>query len=122
MMETNEKKPKRPRISVNRTAEDSDVSKQDTQRYERINYNRSENTDGENPQPRTQGGYQPRQQGGYRRYNNQGGYNNGYNRYNNQRYNNQEGGYQPRQQQEGGYQPHQQQEGGYQPRQQQEGG
>ena len=134
MMETNEKKPKRPRISVNRPAEDSDVSKQETQRYERINYNRQENADGEKPQ-RPQGGYQPRQQGGYNnRYNNQGGYNNGYNRYNNSRYNNnnqdgeyqprqqQEGGYQPRQQQEGGYQPRQQQEGGYQPRQQQEGG
>ena len=66
-----------------------------------------------------QGGYQPRQQGGYQQR--QGGYQprqqGGYRpRYNND----QEGGYQPRQQQ-GGYRPHynnDHEEGGYQPRQQ----
>ncbi len=115
-METSEKKPKRPRITVNRSAEDSDVTRPETQRYERINYSRPEAVEGENVSPRTNtpGNYNNRQQGGYNRnnYNQGNGYNQNYNRYNNQ------GGYQPRQQQyEGGYQPRQQQ-GGYQPRQQ----
>ena len=84
-----------------------------------------------------QGGYQPRQQGGYRPRTQQGGYQprgyqprgyqqggyqprpqQGYRpRYNNNNGDDQQGGYQPRQQ--GGYQPRQQ--GGYQPRPQQGG-
>ena len=71
-------------------------------------------------QPRQQGGYQPRQQGGYNRggyqQRPQGGYRPRYNQDGEQ----QQNGYQPRQQ---GYRPRynqdgEQQQGGYQPRQQ----
>ncbi|MBD5365491.1 MAG: pseudouridine synthase [Bacteroides sp.] len=102
-METNEKKPKRPRISVSRSADDSDAAMHDTQRFERVNYNAqpTDRNEGGEDSPRP---YQPRQynnqQGGYNRYNNrQGGYNNnrqgGYN-------NHQQGGYNNRYNQ-GGY-------------------
>lgn len=82
IMETNEKKPKRPRISVSRSADDSDAATHDTQRFERVNYTRpsSDSTEGNSDGSHA---YQPRpygnqQQGGYNRYNNnrQSGYNN----------------------------------------------
>ena len=110
-METNEKKPKRPRIGENRVAggdvsefgrpeisaspssasQDYSAPSRDGSDYDRQPYNRQYNN----------------QQGGYKRpYNNQGGYNNrpynnnrqqgGYNRYDNNRYDNGQGGYRPR--------------------------
>ena len=123
-MENEEKRPKRPRIGQPRPG----FSQPDgnAPRFEKVNYGEhtsSPASEGEDqttdrpyqPRPRQQG-YQPRQQGGYQPR--QGGYqprqyNNNSNgeQINN---NNEEGGYQPRQQ--GGYQPRQQ--GGYQPRQQ----
>lgn len=143
-MESNEKKPKRPRIGDTQPVSEENEGA----RIDKPNYNQDNDNYGE------QGGYYPRQQGGYQRnnyqrYNNQGGYQQrqgGYNRYNNynqggyqhrQRPNytpqtsaegstdseaastNEEGGFQPRPQYnrpQGGYQPRQQ--GGYQPRQQ----
>ena len=135
-MDSEEKKPKRPRIGENRIAASSDG---DAQHYGKVNYDQSsdyqssgEHTQGDyqrerNYQPRP---YNNRQQGGYgnNRYN-QGGYRQG-NNYNN-RYN--QGGYQPRQQYQSpaasegaesttpaegssmseGYTPSTQQEGGY---------
>ncbi|MDE7126047.1 MAG: rRNA pseudouridine synthase [Muribaculaceae bacterium] len=110
-METNEKKPKRPRIGENRVAggdvsefgrpeisaspssasQDYSAPSRDGSDYDRQPYNRQYNN----------------QQGGYKRpYNNQGGYNNrpynnnrqqgGFNRYDNNRYDNGQGGYRPR--------------------------
>ncbi|MDE6154372.1 MAG: hypothetical protein K2G21_09550, partial [Muribaculaceae bacterium] len=97
-METNDKKPKRPRITVSRNADDSDAASHDTSRFERVNYTPRNNadSDAEGAEHGASSSYQPRQ------YNNnrQGGYNN--------RYNNQQGGYRPRQQ--GGYNNRQ---GGY---------
>ncbi|WP_290394371.1 pseudouridine synthase [uncultured Muribaculum sp.] len=101
-MDSEEKKPKRPRIGENRIAASSDG---DAQHYGKVNYDQpsdyqssGEHTQGDYQRERN---YQPRpynnnrQQGGYgnNRYN-QGGYRQG-NNYNN-RYN--QGGYQPRQQ------------------------
>ncbi len=127
-METNEKKPKRPRIGENR------VASADSQEYTRSdNAGATPAADngshGEASAERTHseynnGNYQQRpygnRQGGYNRYdNNQGGYRQG--GYQQRQYGNrqQEGGYQPRQQrpynnQGGGYQ---QRQGGYQNRQ-----
>ena len=136
-MDSEEKKPKRPRIGENRIAASSDG---DAQHYGKVNYDQpsdyqssGEHTQGDYQRERN---YQPRpynnnrQQGGYgnNRYN-QGGYRQG-NNYNN-RYN--QGGYQPRQQYQSlaasegaesttpaegssmseGYTPSTQQEGGY---------
>ena len=127
-METNEKKPKRPRIGENR------VASADSQEYTRSdNAGATPAADngshGEASAERTHseynnGNYQQRpygnRQGGYNRYdNNQGGYRQG--GYQQRQYGNrqQEGGYRPRQQrpynnQGGGYQ---QRQGGYQNRQ-----
>ena len=139
-MDTNEKKPKRPRIGESRSAA---IEGNDTPRIEKVNYQSSDY----NPGERDNAGYgndRPyrnnyNRQGGYNRYNNQGGYN----RYNNQGYNRYNDGYQHRQSQDynnpsdvagdalndasndnlqqGGYQPRQggynNRQGGYQPRQ-----
>ena len=97
-MESNEKKPKRPRIGENRSID----SEEQGNRFEKVGYNQT--TDFSNSQEQQPSSfnnerhYHPRQydnrQGGYNRYNNGynrgGGYNNRYNRYNN-------GNYQPRQ-------------------------
>ncbi len=102
-METNEKKTKRPRITVSRNADDSDAASHDTSRFERVNYNRQPTTgDSNNNSESGQTSYQPRQ------YNRQGGYNNRYNQgggYNRQQggYNRQPGGYNNRYNQGGGY-------------------
>ncbi|WP_290386945.1 pseudouridine synthase [uncultured Muribaculum sp.] len=144
-MDSEEKKPKRPRIGENRIAASSDG---DAQHYGKVNYDQpsdyqssGEHTQGDYQRERN---YQPRpynnnrQQGGYgnNRYN-QGGYRQG-NNYNN-RYN--QGGYQPRQQYQSpaasegaesttpaegtsmseGYTPSTQQEGGYNNNRQQGG-
>ncbi|MBQ9076373.1 MAG: RNA-binding S4 domain-containing protein [Muribaculaceae bacterium] len=133
-MESNEKKPKRPRIGENRSVSPEEQGN----RFEKVNYGQpddynrpeqqaSEEFNGERP-------YQPRQynnrQGGYNnRYNNHGGYGRqgGYNnRYNNNRYND---NYQPRQRQDYSSSPVAEgvnedagenfgtsQQGGYQPR------
>ncbi len=136
-MDSEEKKPKRPRIGENRIAASSDG---DAQHYGKVNYDQPSDyqSSGEHAQGdyQRERNYQPRpynnnrQQGGYgnNRYN-QGGYRQG-NNYNN-RYN--QGGYQPRQQYQSpaasegaesttpaegtsmseGYTPSTQQEGGY---------
>ena len=141
-MDSEEKKPKRPRIGENRIAASSDG---DAQHYGKVNYDQpsdyqssGEHTQGDyqrerNYQPRPynnnrqQGGYNNNRQGGYNN-NRQGGYNNnrqgGYNNnrqggYNNNRqggYNNRQGGYNNNRQQ-GGYNNNRQQ-GGYNNRQQ----
>ncbi len=97
-METNDKKPKRPRITVSRSADDSDAASHDTSRFERVNYTPRHNaeSDADGAESGATSSYQPRQY----HNNRQGGYNN--------RYNNQQGGYKPRQQ--GGYNNRQ---GGY---------
>ncbi len=100
-MESNEKKPKRPRIGENRNVE----AEEQGSRFERVNYNQPGDYAGGQSEQHDSGefsnngerNYQPRQynnrQGGYNnRYNNrQGGYNNRYN--NNGGYNNRQGGY-----------------------------
>ncbi len=108
-MESNEKKPKRPRIGENRNVE----AEEQGSRFERVNYNQTGDYAGGQSEQHDSGefsnngerNYQPRQynnnrQGGYNnRYNNGGGYSNnrqgGYNnRYNNNGgYNNRQGGY-----------------------------
>ena len=130
-MDTNsdEKKPKRPRISQMPA---SSGDNQDFKRYEKVNYgnrpaaDESENQTADDQSLRhsyrpynRQGGYQQRQggynnrQGGYN--NRQGGYNNYNNHYNNGGYNRQEGGYNNRQ---GGYNNQGAgRQGGYQQRQ-----
>ncbi len=114
-METNEKKPKRPRIGENR------VASADSQEYTRSdNAGATPAADngshGEASAERThseynQGNYQQRpygnRQGGYNRYdNNQGGYRQG-------GYQQRQGGYQNRQ---GGYNRYDNNQGGYRPR------
>lgn len=105
-MDSNDKKPKRPRIGENRPVADD----REGSRFERPNFNPSRDyssaagTDGASDENRQERPYTPRpynnRMGGYNnRYNNQGGYQQrpgGYNRYNN--YN--QGGYQPRQRQD----------------------
>ena len=102
----------RPRIHAQRTYS-SDKSAQGGEeggfRPEGFGAGLQSNAGGYRPRQQ-QGGYQPRQQGGYQPRQQQGGYRPRYN----QGGDDQQGGYQPRQQ--GGYQPRQQ--GGYQPRQQ----
>ena len=102
----------RPRIHAQRTYS-SDKSTQSGDeggfRPEGFGTGLQSNAGGYRPRQQ-QGGYQPRQQGGYQPRQQQGGYRPRYN----QGGDDQQGGYQPRQQ--GGYQPRQQ--GGYQPRQQ----
>ena len=102
----------RPRIHAQRTYS-SDKSTQGGDeggfRPEGFGTGLQSNAGGYRPRQQ-QGGYQPRQQGGYQPRQQQGGYRPRYN----QGGDDQQGGYQPRQQ--GGYQPRQQ--GGYQPRQQ----
>ena len=102
----------RPRIHAQRTYS-SDKSAQGGDeggfRPEGFGAGLQSNAGGYRPRQQ-QGGYQPRQQGGYQPRQQQGGYRPRYN----QGGDDQQGGYQPRQQ--GGYQPRQQ--GGYQPRQQ----
>lgn len=103
IMDSNEKKPKRPRIGENRPA----AEENEGTRFEKPSYNATRDfnaqsaSDGmtdENRTERTYGNNRPynnNRMGGYNRYNNQGGYQQrqgGYNRYNN--YN--QGGYQPR--------------------------
>ena len=121
----------RPRIHAQRTYS-SDKSAQGGEeggfRPEGFGAGLQSNAGGYRPRQQ-QGGYQPRQQGGYQPRQQQGGYRPRYN----QGGDDQQGGYQPRQQggyqprQQGGYQPRQQggyqprQQGGYQPRQQQGG-
>lgn len=114
-METNEKKPKRPRIGENR------VASADSQEYTRSdNAGATPAADngshGEASAERTHseynnGNYQQRpynnRQGGYNRYdNNQGGYRQG-------GYQQRQGGYQNRQ---GGYNRYDNNQGGYRPR------
>ncbi len=136
-METNEKKPKRPRIGENR------VASADSQEYTRSdNAGATPAADngshGEASAERTHseynnGNYQQRpygnRQGGYNRYdNNQGGYRQGGYQQRQGGYQNRQGGYRQGGYQQrpynnqGGYQQRQygnrQQEGGYQPRQQ----
>ena len=116
-MDSNEKKPKRPRIGENReTIGDS----QDTSRFEKVEYTGHTTSsdyhadDSDSEHQYGQGGYQHRP---YNRYNNnrQGGYsNNRQGGYQQRPYNNRtqgDGGYQPRQ---GGYSNNRQ--GGYQQR------
>ena len=132
-MESNEKKPKRPRIGETRPASDANET-----RFEKVNY-ASSSTDSQTgtssdvTSSSQQGGYQSRGYNNYRQqggYNRQGGYNNNYrqggynNRYNNNyqqggynRYNNStlaEGASEAGEGENKGYQPRQQ--GGYQPR------
>ena len=109
MMETNDKKPRRPRITVSRNADDSDAATHDNKRFERVNY-----TPRVPAEPSAEGsetsatesttGYQPRiynrQQGSYNRTN--GSYNNRQGGYHNNRYNNQSG-YNNRYNNQGGY-------------------
>ncbi len=128
-MDTNEKKPKRPRIGESRSAA---IEGNDTPRIEKVNYTQSSDY---NPVERENNGGYNNDRPYRNNYNRQGGYNNnrynngGYNRYNNggyNRYNND--GYQPRQHQD--YAPidgdtdntveasaDNAQQGGYQPRQ-----
>lgn len=116
-METNDKKPKRPRIAVSRGADDSDAV-QDTQRFERVNFSRRENTASDGETDRPAGGYQPRnyhsynqggysqnrpQQGSYGNRQHQGGFNNRFG----------QGGYGQNRQQQGGYNNRYGSQGGY---------
>ena len=136
-MENLDKKPKRPRFTVSRNADDSDAVRDN--RFEKINFGRRDNGDStpaaDNGGEENNGGYTPRSynqrpQGGYNRYNNggqQGGYNNrqgGYNNYSNNNgerqggYNRQPGGYNNRynnNRQQGGYNRYNNggQQGGY---------
>ena len=112
-METNDKKPKRPRIAVSRGADDSDAVN-DTSRFEKISYSRRDLSHAEgstSDENSSSTGYQPRsynrqhntygQQGGYNNRR-EGGYNNqgyGQNRYYNN--NNREGGFHNNRQQGG---------------------
>ncbi|MDE5608661.1 MAG: RNA-binding S4 domain-containing protein [Muribaculaceae bacterium] len=109
-METNDKKPKRPRIAVSRGADDSDAV-QDTSRFERVSYTRRDNsnTESASEESATQhGGYQHRSYNNY----NQGGYNN--NRPQGGGYGNRQGGYNNRYNNQGGYQNNgNRQQGGY---------
>ncbi len=128
-MESNEKKPKRPRIGENRNID----SEEQGNRFEKVDY--SQTSDSNNPQEYQQSSfnnersYQPRQydnrQGGYNRYNNgynRGGYNNRYNRYNEHYQSRQHHDYQTTQDTEGAPEEGQEnfnatQHNGYQPRQ-----
>ncbi len=130
-MESNEKKPKRPRIGESRSIN----SEEQGNRFEKVDYSQpSDFSNSQEHQPNdfnNERPYQPRQYnnrpGGYNRYNNngynRGGYNNRYNRYNND-------SYQPRQRpdyqstqviesasEEGQENFNAPQESGYQPRQ-----
>lgn len=128
-MESNEKKPKRPRIGENRNID----SEEQGNRFEKVDY--SQASDSSNSQEHQQNSfnndrhYQPRQydnrMGGYNRYNNgynRGGYNNRYNRYNEHYQPRQHHDYQPTQDTEGAPEEGQEnfnttQHNGYQPRQ-----
>lgn len=97
-MDTNEKKPKRPRIGESRSVASEG---QEASRYEKVNYTPGgERHSGESSSDDYSGerNYQPRQYNNYRQNNYNNRYNNGgYNRqggYNNNRYNNQ-GDYRP---------------------------
>lgn len=96
-MDTNEKKPKRPRIGESRSVASEG---QEASRYEKVNYTPGgERHSGESSDDYSgERNYQPRQYNNYRQNNYNNRYNNGgYNRqggYNNNRYNNQ-GDYRP---------------------------